>query len=453
MRSLPKTLLIVALTAFISTSANAGGTFSGLGLADYGGSFSGISQTGVFGVGYNPAAALSDETSILLDVGSINAGYQSALEGEASIESNSTSNVPYIALTTPIGERLGLGFNLGVPYSRVATESENQSQRFHGIESALIIAELDSSLAYKVSDNLTVGVGAALVNAIASARVAMDTGAVLYSLFRNDTTESLIGDPALEGTRIFEDGRTLGIGGNVGFRYRSNNGIELTGTYRSEIRSKLEGKVLMRPINSLNLMIEGDLVGDFVLPMEAQYSLSVPIGPMRLAAEGSWVDWSSTSEQFATLENLVVVSDDSIAESLLAQYGLDDPELFGSTQQLGVNGFQDIHAFGARLTWETPELQVTAGAMYSPNATPDEWAHPANTDFQSVNYYGGALRDITDHLTLGLSASYLDVTDRVITNSNSSLRAAPGVAPMVPNGNGSYSLSLWRVGLSVLYSL
>ncbi len=402
---------------------------------------------------FNPAAAISDRPTLLFDLGMIGSDYSSNLAGEESVMYKSTDLVPFIAMTLPIGERLGFGLNMGVPYARSGDAGENQSQRFHGIEGGILIMQLDSSLAYTVSDNLTVGAGASLASVRASSVVAIDTGAILFSLFDSEETESLIGEPLMEGTRTLEDSKAIGLGGNIGFRYRSDGGLEATGSYRSQINTTVQGKVLMRPSNVLNLVLEGELQGEVIIPMEAQYSITLPLGSFSLTAEGSWVDWSATSEISATVENMTVVSEDPEFLQLLEYYGLTEPELLGSTQSVGVNGYRDTFPLGARLSWSNSSLDITAGFMFAPNATPDEWVHPGNLDFQSIDYYAGVLQTINNNLSLGYSAAYFDIQDREITNSISNLTATAGTAPSVPSGNGSYSLGLWRVGLSVLYRL
>ena len=452
MRNSNRSLSIVFLGALASTTSIAGGTLSGLGLPEYGGGLSGISQPGVFGIGYNPAAAISEETTLLIDVGLMGTNFTATLTGQEPLIDNSIDPVPFGAITMPIGDRMGLGFNLGAPYSRSGSSNGNESQRFHSMDGGLLVLQLDSSVAYVVNDNLTIGAGTSLAHVSATSLVAIDTGAILYSLYGGEA-ESLIGEPFMEGTRTLENGRAIGLGGNVGFRYQSDAGFEATGSYRSQITTTLRGKVLIRPSNTLNLILEGDLKGDVVIPMEAQYSITVPAGPVKLTAEGCWVDWSATSETAATVENMVVVSEDTVGLQILESYGLTDPELLGSAQSVGVNGFRDTIAYGARIGWSNSSWNITAGAMFAPNATPDEWVHPGNMDFQSTDYHIGALHKIDQRLSLGYSAAYIEVKERTITNSTASFTAPIGTAPTVPSGNGSYSLDLWRVGLSVLYRL
>ena len=453
MGAFQKCIVILCVSTLSNTPGFAGGTFSGLGLPEYGGGFAGISRPGVFGVGYNPAAAISEETNLLIDTGLIFSNYNATLTGGEPLIYNSMEPVPFFALTTPINDRLGLGFNLGAPYARSGGTSTNESQRFHSMEGGITIIQLDSSLAYLVNENLTIGAGASIANVQASSMVAIDTGAILYSLFGGDEIESLIGEPIMEGTRTLENGKATGIGANIGFRYRSDTGVEATGSYRSQITSTLDGTVLLRPSNTFNLYLTGDLTGEVVIPMELQASVSVPVGALNFTAEANWVNWSATSQTSATIANIVPSSENHEFLTLLESYGLTDPELYGSTQSVGVNGFSDTFAFGGRVRWSHSVVEVVAGAMFAPNATPDEWAHPGNIDFQSIDYYAGLLHSISNALTLGYSAAYIDVQDREITTSMASFTAPASSAPIVPSGNGNYSLDLLRIGLSIIYKL
>ena len=91
--------------------------------------------------------------------------------------------------------------------------------------------------------------------------------------------------------------------------------------------------------------------------------------------------------------------------------------------------------------------------MYSSRAVPDEWVHPANIDFESIDTRVGAGLRTSVGVDIGFSAGWLFTPQRTITTSAASYLADPDEGPVYPSGNGTYSLRLFSAGLNVVYRL
>ena len=440
--------LLVASVALHGGEAFAGGTFSGIGTPTYGGTFAGSGERGALGVAYNPAAAFSVTPEVLVDVGLLGSNYSATLEGEPEFKMRSVDPVPFIAATTPLSNRLGLGFNIGAPYARSGGGEPEPSQRFHSMGGGILVVQADTTLSLRVTGGLAVGAGLTTAHVSASSLKAIDTGEILYSLLGD---ESLIGEPVLEGRTELLGAKSVGFGFTVGALYEHESGASASLSWRSPVDTYIRGKMVMTPSTSFNLQLEGDLTGQIRLPTEVHGALTVPAGPISLRGEFVWVSWSAIAETHATVEDMVVVSDDPILRELLASYGLSDPETLGDTQSVGFSGMENVLALGGRVLWEGDGVSAQVGGIYSPSATPSSWVTPANIDFESIEVNLGGMKEIGNGLHVGGSLASIVIPDRVVTDSTASWTTPPEIGPVAPSGNGTYKLSLWRVGTSLLY--
>jgi hypothetical protein len=430
------------------TAAQAAGTFSGMGLPEQGGGFSGPAEPGVLGVGTNPAAARSLGLEALVDVGILGSHFSAKLAGEAPEANSSSSAVPYLAFTAPLGRHLGLGGSISVPYGRGGSATPDGSQRFHGIEGSMVVGRADLSLSVVPLPWLTVGGGAVAEKAIIESEAAVDTGAMLYELLG---TDEFIGQELLEGTREVRNFGGTGFGGTLGFVAEHASGVQLHGAWRSSVRVPVVGDVSLVPSSAFELQIDGEVRGDLIYPAELHGALTVPLGPVRATAELAWVGWSAASERAMVVEDTSITSGDAVLEAMLSSYGLDEPEALGKINSLGATGYRNTLGGGGRLVWQDGAWGALVGANYAPASVPDAWVHPGSVDFDSIDLRAGIRRRLWRGVELGLSGAWVAAQDRHIENSEASFLADPSEAPVVPPSNGVYKVGLWRAGLSLIY--
>ena len=89
-------------------------TNAGMGLSPLGGGFAGVSETGVMGLGLNPAAAKSEHIEGAIDVGLSLYSLGVTLDGAEGVHTTGISPTPTVALTVPIQD-FGLGAYFMVP--------------------------------------------------------------------------------------------------------------------------------------------------------------------------------------------------------------------------------------------------------------------------------------------------------------------------------------------------
>jgi len=423
---------------------------SGLGVPNHGGAFGGPTQPGAYGLTYTPTAALSDVPEILLDVALIRSYFGVQLDGQDLIDRNGLSPLPFIAATLPIGERLGLGLQLGLPFGRTGESAEDGPLRRWSISGNILLIEPRLSLAFRANDKWAFGTAFRVGFSQFNSRVAMDTGSTMYQLLGSPADE-LIGDPLFEGERSIQGGEGYGFGYSFGLQFTPVERVVFVASHHSSLSTPLTGLLEMIPSKDLALKIQADLVGQWRYPQEIHAGLSVPAGPLDIHAHAEFIGWGSTTSTLATLNDARVVSDDVFLAGILGAYGLDDPAALGTFETSSESGMQNILTGGLHLSWQmNDQWMFLAGASYTPGAIREEWISPANIDMDGMDYRVATKWTPSKHLELGLSLDVWDMVPRNVTNSIADPMNPPGL-PNSPSANGTYQLAMQRLGLSTRF--
>ncbi|HXV06688.1 MAG TPA: outer membrane protein transport protein, partial [Burkholderiales bacterium] len=138
------------------------------------------------------------------------------------------SVVPNLYFSTPIGERFAVGIGVNVPFGLTTEYHDDWMGRFQGIKSELTSTNVNPSVAFKVSDTVSLGAGINWQKTDAEL-----TNAVFL--------------PA--GLGVFVEGRTKleadddAWGWNVGALFQLGSDMRVGVSYRSAIDYTLEGDV------------------------------------------------------------------------------------------------------------------------------------------------------------------------------------------------------------------
>jgi long-subunit fatty acid transport protein len=390
---------------------------------------------------------LAEAPEILFDLAAIRSYYGVELVGQDLVVRRGVSPLPFLAMATPLGERFGLGFHVGVPFARVGESAADGPFRMWTISGGILVVEPRLSLAWKASDKWTLGAGLRAGFSFFNMKAASDTGATLYQLL-GETAEDLIGDPLLEGTRTVEGGRGFGLAYSFGIRFEPVKRVVFVLSHHTTLSTPLEGTVVIQPSNDLDLVLQAGLVGQWRYPMEIHAGLSVPAGAVDLHAHAEYIGWGSTTKTLATLNDPVVLSESPLLSGILHDYGLDDPAALGTLETSSESGMQNILTGGVHISWQpNDQWMFLAGASYTPGAIRDEWISPANIDMGGFDYRVGSKWTATDHLEFGLSLDIWALSPRTIRTSIGDPRNTLG-NPTTPNANGRYELVMQRLGMS-----
>ena len=294
-------VLALAISAFGSTASHAAafqlleGNASGLGNAYAGSAAVAEDASTVF---FNPAGmTLLPGRNVAFSVdlvrpqaefsnrGSTNAFGQGP--GGNGGDAGDWAAVPAGYMTWQLTDRLFAGLGVGAPFGLKTQYDSSWAGRFHAIKSEIKTVNINPSIAFKVNDVFSIGLGvnfqridADLTNAVNAA--ALGGGQALGRIKGDDTA----------------------WGWNVGAMLQLSPDTRLGVAYRSKLDYKLEGSARFSSITAaagavafLNQNLGGNVTADVELPDTATLSVMQRISDRwTMLGDISWTGWSTLQE-------------------------------------------------------------------------------------------------------------------------------------------------------------
>jgi long-chain fatty acid transport protein len=229
--------------------------------------------------------------------------------------------VPSAYLAVPLDERWAVGVGVNAPFGLATDYEEGWMGRFQALRSEIQTLNVNPSVAYALSDRLSLGVG------IDYQRLQAElTNAVDYSAVIAQGVQQLIGAgqlpagaaPAVLGATAGLEGRTAvrgddaAWGYNIGVLYDWSDATRLALSYRSRFEYDVRGTVrfttplTVDPIGSAIVaqasapgatLSNGGVSVDLTLPDSAVLSLQQALGRRaQLLVDVAWTGWSTVQE-------------------------------------------------------------------------------------------------------------------------------------------------------------
>ncbi len=221
-----------------------------------------------------------------------------------------TAFVPNLYFSMPLGERWFIGLGVNAPFGLVTEYDADWVGRFQGIKSDLKTININPTVAYKVSDALSIGFG------------------ISYQQFEAELTNAQVLPGPVEGfSRLEADDD--GYGWNVGALWQAAPGTRIGASYRSAIDYTLEGdlNVTVGPVTAVSTGVSADIT----LPDMFSLSLVQAINDrLELLADVTYTRWSEidrvpiVATGGATLDTLVLDFDDTMRYSVGLNYRWTD---------------------------------------------------------------------------------------------------------------------------------
>ncbi|WP_374336993.1 OmpP1/FadL family transporter [Methyloversatilis sp.] len=214
--------------------------------------------------------------------GSINATGQAG--GGDGGDAGDWAAIPAGYMTWQLTDQIFAGLGVGAPFGLKTEYDSTWAGRFHAIKSEIKTVNINPSLAFKVSDRLSFGVG------------------VNYQRIDADLTNA-INTASLAGAGTSALGRIKGDdtawGWNVGALFQLTPDTRLGVAYRSKLDYKLEGTARFSgsAATTLNAVRGGNVTADVELPDMATFSVMQRISDRwTMLGDVSWTGWSSLQE-------------------------------------------------------------------------------------------------------------------------------------------------------------
>ncbi len=208
--------------------------------------------------------------------------------------------VPNLYWVTTIDETMKFGLGINSPFGLAIKYKDTWVGRYHAVESDLKIINFNPSLAYKVSDQLSVGGGLNVMLADVTLSSAIDFAAILGGTpGADDGFGELTGDN-------FSD---LSYGFNFGLMYNLDDATKLGVAYRSEVDINVKGDAdFSVPVSAAVVVAGGRFVdtglsASITLPSSLSVSVSHQQDKLTYLADITWTGWSSFDELRIEFDN------------------------------------------------------------------------------------------------------------------------------------------------------
>ncbi len=302
-------VLVSAGSVFAAGFALIEQSVSGLGNAYSGGAASAEDASTIF---YNPAGmTLLNGRQLIVGAHIIMPSVKFHNEGSTHITGQPLSGgnggdggvskpVPNLYYGRKVSDRFSVGMGINAPFGLATDYDKKWVGRYHAVESDVITVNINPSVAYKITDQISVGAGLSAQYLKAKLSNAVDFGTAGYSL----------GIPGLlpqsnDGFAEME-GDSWGIGYNLGLLFELNKNTRAGIAYRSRIKQELEGDVDFShvPDPFRSSFRNGGVEADITLPDSLSISLYHKINPeWAVMADFTWTNWSLFKELAVEFDN------------------------------------------------------------------------------------------------------------------------------------------------------
>ena len=284
------------------------------------------------------------------------------------------SPVPNLFYATPVdlgGQKFWAGVGVTAPFGLGNDYGNNSFTQFDSTESDLLTINIAPSLAYQISERISVGGGVDIQYADADLRSSVFVGA------------GAIGESQLTGDDI-------SVGYNLGVKVKATPKTEVGLHYRSAINHELEGEI---NISGTGTPADSSTNGgaDLNLPDIATLGVAHNINNRtRVMGQATWFGWNNFQEIRAV--------DNAGNEISNVVQG------YQNTYALAIGGEYDLN----------PQLTLRAGYQFDETPTTDEFRTSRTPDGDRHWFSGGATYKLNHKIDLDFATTYIDVGEETI---------------------------------------
>ncbi len=293
-----KKLMVLTSTILFSSCGFAAGfqlneqSITGLGRATAGGSLAGDDLSSAF---YNPAEMFyintdekfqagfayisatgkfktkSSNKALITPVGLIPVGSSS---GKTNIKEETI--IPHTYFVTDINDSFKFGLSIAAPFGLATRYNKNWTGRYHAIDSEVKVIDFNPSVAYKVNDKFSVGLG------LSAQKISATLSQAIYTGTPKDGFAEVTGSDT-------------SLGYNLGLAYSLNDSTRFSLSYRSKVAHTLDGKRKLKNVGAKSGKV--DAKAKITLPETVSLSAFKQINDkFDVMASVRWTNWSRFDE-------------------------------------------------------------------------------------------------------------------------------------------------------------
>jgi long-chain fatty acid transport protein len=373
-------------------------------------------------ISHNPAnAARMTNSQALVSATLINTETKFSSPMASDTTEDSLKVLPNVFAVMPIeNTRYAAGVGLTTPFGQSTVWDKDGAFRYSApYRAQMTVVNINPTLAARVTDQVSVGVGADVYWSQLDLKQVFPWSAVTGNRMSPDGTVHMKGDGQ-------------GVGGNVGLTYRPAPRHAFALTYRSPVKVDYDGDTTFRGMpagaQAMGFSPSSDFDSSIEFPAVAAVGYAFKLtDTVRLEADVEWIE-------FSRYDNVALDAGNNNA--LL--HGPGDPNPMGPVVLR--QDWKDTWTFGLGADWDVmPEVTLRAGYIYLQSPVPDETLAPTLPDAdRSVITVGAGYHSGQQSLDVAYGLSIIG--DREIdTNQN-------------PAFNGKYETSSHIVSISYGYN-
>ncbi|WP_020674546.1 OmpP1/FadL family transporter [Geopsychrobacter electrodiphilus] len=217
------------------------------------------------------------------------------IPGENDVNGGVTGVVPNLYYVNNPGNGWAFGLGINAPFGLATDYGKNWIGRYHAVESDVKTININPSVAYQVTENLSLGAGISAQYIDVTLSSMVNGGLAAFA-----ATGGAIGTPNSTSNDIFVENKAddWSYGYNLGAIYKFSEGSRIGVSYRSKIKQELTGTTNTTVPTSVAILAgafaDQNVSGNINLPASASVSVYHEVNnKLALLADVSWTDWSS----------------------------------------------------------------------------------------------------------------------------------------------------------------
>lgn len=314
-----------------------------------------------------------------------------------------------------LSDRVKVGIGVNPPFGLATEYNGDWVGRYQAIDSELITININPTVAARLTDNFSVGVGLNVQYASAELSNAIDFGLIGGALLGTQP-QQLDGFSEVEG-----DDWSLGY--NAGVLYEPTERTRIGLAYRSAITHTLRGDAdftvpaAAAPLTAGGQFTDTDASAELKLPDSLSFSVYQELTPQwSIVGDITWTNWSRFQE---------------------LRIEFDNPEQEDEVQP---QNWEDIVRIGLGINYKPNDVwTLRAGAAYDPSPIDDQFVTPRIPDSDRFWVSLGAGYRPSDNISLDVVYAHLFFDDREISQSD----------PVAGNLIGNYESHVDIVGVQL----
>ncbi len=360
--------------------------------------------------------------------------------------------VPNFYVSKQITDRIWVGAAVNVPFGLETNWDPDWVGRFHATKSRVQAINVNPTVAVKVTDKLSVGVGLDYQHLSADFDQVVAYGGIAYAQASaaagaagaGAIAAQIGGLPAAltKESPVLVSGTANGWGWNAGALFEPNQQVKLGVSYRSKVKHDISGDVTFQDVPTF--------VGPGPLaPLAAGLNGAFASGPVQATIEmpdtfsvaGSWskdklqvlADWTFT--HWSTIQSLDIYREDADGNRATSPFS-----------SVPLN-FQNTWRAGLGASWKLNDaFTLRAGTAYDKSPVQDEFRTPRLPDNNRVWASTGAQWRLNDKFHVDAGYAHLFISDSTSDLPNQSTPTS------TPQGalKGTYSASVNILGIQAV---